>query len=431
MKKAILLLLALSSTIFSYSLEKDTLDWLNYSEVYTIESDNGKLRLLTFRAPNKGKLQYIHELRYEVAPNETRTSSLQDPRFFDFSAYNSLIINKIHHVEGDTYLLEGINQGNEYVLAGIDIGRGIAKNAYFISTKENNNETILSFPFDTIKYPASEMIANFDGDKLRLSNGGQDESTVEEEFTDYFYDGTHYTHDSLSYAKIKEETAKDKEMITQLYFKGEDNLFAVEHLYAGTPFSVVVAISSKNGEAEGSTTLQLSSDSPDEHAEGKLFDVTLVLRPLKGTYFVEGIDTYHLPILKKPRWWQKPKLNKVVYTAGRSTAYPYEWLRYSAVMFNRPIKKIEYSLVRWALEVDGELQLLEGEEWHGTQIDLQMKEEWLGKTIKVTPYIQGREMDERMTIETKVVPYKEVRDFLYYNIYEDEVENEELENLSL
>ena len=100
-------------------------------------------------------------------------------------------------------------------------------------------------------------------------------------------------------------------------------------------------------------------------------------------------------------------------------------------MFNCPIKDKEHSLVHWALEVDGELQLLESEEWHGTQIDLQMKEEWLGKTIKVTPYIQGREMDERMTIETKVVPYKVVRDFLYYNIYEDEVENEELENLSL
>lgn len=430
MKKAILLLLTLSSTIFSYSLEKDTLDWLNYSEVHTIESDNGKLRLLTFRAPNKGKLQYIHELRYKVAPNETRSSSLQDPRFFNFSAYNSLIINKIHHVEGDTYLLEGINEGNEYILAGIDIGRGIAKNAYFVTPTDGEHKSLISFSFDTLNHPTKEMKAEFAGDRLRLPNYGQDERAEGKEYVDYYFNGTHY-EDSLSHVNTVRETQNGEEIITRIIFKDEENRFAIDALYPKMLYSVVVTIVSEGGNYKRPTSLRLESTEKEEHFQGKKFNVSMSLQMINGRVFVEGLDSYHFPIIKAPRWWQKRKLKNVKYTAGRKSAFPYEWLRYSAVMFNCPIKDKEHSLVHWALEVDGELQLLEGEEWHGTQIDLQMKEEWLGKTIKVTPYIQGREMDERMTIETKVVPYKVVRDFLYYNIYEDEVENEELENLSL
>lgn len=382
-------------------LKCDTLNWSDYSEMYITQSDDKKITLLTFRTDDKDSLYYIHELRYHIAPNKIRSSSLQDFRFFSLDDYKSLIINKIYCIKDNTYLLEGINRGNEYFLMGIDVGRGIAQNAYLLPLEEEKLTNFISVPFDTVRYTAKEMKAKIRGERLRIPNYSS--SQFAGEYVDYFFNGMHY-EDSLSYANTIQRTENGEEIITRIYFKEENNLFSIDALYPKMAYSVVVTIASKDGMYASPVDLRLKNSGKDEHFEEKLYDVSMPLRVINGTVFVEGLDSYHFPIIKT-RKWLKPKLKNVKYTAGRKFAYPHEWLRYSAVIFNRPIKKEEHKLVRWALEIDGDLQLLEGEEWNGTQIDLQMKKEWLDKTIKVIPYIEGQKIDQKIAVETMVVPY--------------------------
>lgn len=420
MKKTILILIILCSIIHLNGQEKtdsiqipsyikkdflicDTVNWNTYPKLHDIESNDKKIRLLTFNAGNDSTCRYIHELRYKTTPTTIQSSSLQDFRFFDLQQFQSLRIDTIYHVTKDIYILEGMNEENEYFMMGIDIERGIARNAYIFPQEEKEEETpicLISFPVDTTKYIAKKIKAELEGNKIRLPETKENQFTGK--YINYYFNGAHY-EDSLSYSTTYSHTRQGEEIITRINFKDGNNRWILKKLYASQPYSVEMMIASEN-EIIKPVSLTLQNEDKTEHWKGKLFEINMTLKPINGTVFVENLDSYRFPIIKS-RKWLKPKLKTVKYTAGRKEAFPFERLRYTAAIFNRPIKEEECQLVRWALEIDGNLQLLDGKEWQGTQIDLQIRKEWLGKTILVIPYIEGRSINKKVAIKTTIEPY--------------------------
>ena len=370
-----------------------------------IESSDKKIRLHSTLLEDKSEdgLHYTHAIEYDVAPNKVRTTDLHDYRFFSFNAldFPALIIDTIYHVHNSIYLLEGFS-GNKYCLMGVDIGRGIAKDAYVLQDLDVYEPScFVSVSVDTTKHAIEKVRAEFSGNRIRLPR--QRDGYFSGGYNYQYFNGAHY-EDGISYLKTDSITEGDDVIITRIYLKDEYNRLMREELVAVLDFSVVLDIASKRDTLTSPAHLALQNGSRDKHFQGKLFNVKIPLKVIDDIVFVEGINMYYFPIISQRKFFKK-KLHRVEYTAGRKSAFPYEWLRYSAVIFNRSIEDKEWQRIHWALDVDGELQLLEGENWQGPQIDLQMRDEWLNKKILVIPYIEGNPINRKVAIETTIVPY--------------------------
>ena len=373
------------------------------SEQRFIQSNDKKIRLFSIPTSEDGEPDYIHEIEYDVAPGKTRTTALNDYRSLSFNAddFPALIIDTIYHVHRNTYLLEGIS-GDKYCLMGVDVGRGIAKDAYVFQDQDAHEPVcFISISVDTTQYAIGEIKAQLFGNEIRLPEWK--DSIFSGDYISLYFNGVHY-EDASSYAETVSKTQEDKEIIVRIYFKDEDNKRRQTELFSRQSYSVIIDAVTQKDKLTSPTSLKIESDSKDEHFQGKRFNVKMPLKPINDMVFIEGLDSYHFPIISQRKFLKK--LRKVMYSAGREAAFPYEWLRYSAVIFNRPINDKEWHHVRWALEVDGELRLLEGEQWQGPQIDLQMQEEWLDKTIRVIPYIEGNPINYKVAIATTVIPYR-------------------------
>jgi len=368
-----------------------------------IESEDKKLRLFSAPVEDKYGWHYGHTIEYDIAPGKVRTTNLYDSRFFSFSAFDfpELIIDTIYHVHKDIYLLEGVT-GNEYCLLGVDIGRGIARDAYVFQNWDTDEAiSCISVLVDTAKYAIEDVKVKFSGNSIRLPKWGDDAFSAD--YVYQYFNCVHYEN-SISYSETAPKVEEGRAIITRIYFKDEDNRLKQDALYSFQTYSVVVDVAAQNGEFTSPLHLSLENQGESEHFQGKFYNVKMALKLINGATFVEGLNSYYFPIISQ-RKFLRGGLRSVVYTAGRESAFPYECLRYTAVIFNRPIKDKERSRVRWALEVDGKLQLLEGENWQGPQIDLQMRDEWLHKKILVIPYIEGNPINYKVAIETTIIPY--------------------------
>ena len=391
-----------------------------------VESPDKKLRLLStpIEDQNEDQTDYIihykHALEYGIGydgkTDKTRTTYLYNRRCFSFATedLSELVIDTIYHVHNTTYLLEGFS-GINYYLLGVDIGRGIAKDAYILQNLDTHKPVcFISFPIDTIRYPMEEAIekvrAHISGNMIRLPRPTGE--SFSGGYSYQYFNGAHY-EGGVSHVETMEKMEDSKEIITRMYFKEETNRKAVSKLYPGQIFSVVIDIASPKDSLKAPLSLRLENTEKHEHFQGKYFNIRMPLKPIGNTVFIEGLDSYHFPPITSPKTPKKTslrnlfkkKLRRVEYTAGRKSALPYEWLRYSAVIFNRPLEDKEYNRIHWALEIDGELQLLEGKKHQGPQIDIQIQEEWLNKTIRVIPYIKGNPINHKVAIETAVVVY--------------------------
>jgi len=382
----------------------DSINQVAPPEKRLVESSDKKIRLYSTPVEDENGLHYTHAIEYDVAPNKVRITDLNDYRFFSFNAsdFPALIIDTIYHVHNSIYLLEGFSQ-NKYCLMGIDIGRGIAKDAYVLQDLDVREPScFVSVSVDTTKSAIGKARAKFSGNRIRLPRQGDEYFSGGYNYQ--YFNGAHY-EDGILYSETSSALEDGKKNITRIYFKDEANRVRQTQLYAGQVYSVVLDVAFREDTLTSPTSLKLESSKKYEHFRGKRFNIRMPLKPINNMVFIEGVDSYHFPIISQRKFFKKKKLHRVEYTAGRESAFPYEWLRYSAVIFNRPIKDEEWKHIHWALEVDGELQLLEGENWQGPQIDLQMRDEWLNKKILVIPYIEGNPINRKVAIETTIVPY--------------------------
>ena len=370
---------------------------------YSIKSNDDKIRLFSTPISDERGFRYTHTIEYDVAPGKTRMTRLDDSRFFSFNAtaYPELIINAIYHVHNNTYLLEGVSEDN-YCLMGVDVGRGIAKDAYIFRDPETLEPIcFISLCVNTTEYVIGEIKVEFSENRIQLPEWRY--GCFWGIYTYQYFNGAHYSN-SISYAEVAPKIEEGKEIVTGLHFKDADNRLKKTTYSPSESISVTVDIAAKGERSTKPLYLTLRNDEEDEHFQRKLVKVKIPLKPINGAAFIEGVNPFYFPVTSQ-RKFLRGKLRNVRYTAGRESAFPYEWLRYSAVIFNRPIEEKEWHRIRWALEVDGKLQLLEGENWQGPQIDLQMQDEWLNKNILVIPYIEGNPINRKMAIETSIIPY--------------------------
>lgn len=381
------------------------------SNIRIIESDDRKIRLLTWKQYNTP--YYEHLIQYSIAPNKARYFHFGNPYGYkskstlgDILSRESIIIDTILHINNGNYLLQGIMNNKEYRLISIDIGRGILKSAYLFHNEINEAPlNDISLSVDTSIYNIRKIKTELIGNKLKIPKADS-LNNFTGEYVDCFFNGS-YFEDSISYHDRLPGIQDGKELITRLYFKDADNKIMITSTYPKDKVSLELDYVTNHRieyNPKKPYTLKIKNDKEIEHYQGGFFDIAVPLKPINDRFMIENVCPYYLPIISEEET-KDDILHSVTYTAGRESAYPYEWLRYSAVAFNRIIKYEESARIRWALEIDGKIKILKGKKWRGPQIDLQMEEEWLGKTIQIIPYIEGCQMDKSVAIETTIEPY--------------------------
>jgi len=386
----------------------DPLSSLKKQGIHILESADKMIRIVSWKKragyfPSADS--YCHIVQYNIAPGKTRFAYFGfDCGHYDRFTYDyDMYISKIHDLDEGTYILEGVQKydyNNEYKLIGIDIGRGILKNAYIFSEEGNDASMSFSVTYNPDCTIESEYILR----EWHLQVPVLDENgCLTSDYSDYYFNGAYFVNGN-EYEELLPDMLEEKDIITRLYYKDGDNMNTIMAYSPTDPISLITDVSRLKGNElkDIPYTIKLSSTDDDEHESGQTFEHSLILRLINNKVFIESINTYYLKA-DDTTAERSYDLKRVIYTAGREKALPYEWLRYTAVAFNCLPSEEECKSVRWAIEIEEELYLLDADIYSGTQIDLQMKEEWIGKEIYVIPYIKVNEIYRDIAIKTLVL----------------------------
>lgn len=393
---------------------KNSFDGLNEQGLNVIESEDKKIRIISWENTDSGsKGHYCNLIQYYIAPGKTRFA------FFgiDYFLYNhsnritkgfkhNINPSKIHLLNNGRYIIEGVakdNGDNVYKLIGIDTNRGLLRNGYFFSEEGKPSDSYSV----TISPDCTERFQSIIINDIHLKIPQTDETgCLTSEYFNYYFNGTYFS-DAEEYERIQPKMTTSIGYILRLYYKNSLNMKVITSTSPTAGISLVAdAAHNKDIILNDKYTIKLRNTDNDEHVSGKKIHCELILWPINNTVFIENFKFYHLP-LDSAATYGRNDLTDVTYTAGREEAFSYEQLRYTAVTFNCQPSDEEYKLIRWAIEIDNKLQLLDETEYIGAQIDLQMKEEWLNKEVSVIPYIKGGEINRDIAVKTFIVPDKE------------------------
>lgn len=141
----------------------------------------------------------------------------------------------------------------------------------------------------------------------------------------------------------------------------------------------------------------------DADAVPEVDSLCLYLPLFEGRLLVDGLTPMILEeqLLSHLALDKKKSSPQPIYTAGYDEAYPYQKVRYTAMLFDRKPEVRDIERMSWAIEIDGKLEYLDKAKYSGMQIYLEMNPKWEGKVIKVIPYI-GKP-DTHFFSETQIV----------------------------
>lgn len=363
-------------------------------------SADGAVRTFSWETEQKqGHRHYNTVIQYRVARGVARQTPLRgyfQASYFDF--FESYRIEKIHNFYRGIYLLEGSfitpddNRGS--ALFAYDLSSGILKKS-FLFRADSLNLNHISFHQSTAGSGSEAPLAKFGIEEEKLfvptvDSTGQFSGGYETLYYNFGFFETEQAH--------KERIAtseKGKFYISRIVIKDGDNLEAISDFLVGNNLSIIVNLSHRNDDNPQVTErdkIDLTFNFDDEDFAGAPVLEIAKIPLIDGVGYVENMDITSLceEIVKsrKQKLWSWAKPQRVLDVAGLDCAVPYQYLRYTAVRFTRKPSERECRSIRWVLEVDGERQLLDKEEFSGTQIELMMQPHWAGKTIRVTPYIK-------------------------------------------
>lgn len=387
-------------------------------------SPDNKIRLFSWKTekPEYNRRYSPFIIQYKVAPNKTKIFShnkhYSDYVLKDKYSYEAIdmymqpdtlsYLNQIYHIRDGLYIISAqtpidtLDSGEivfEHTLFGFDIGRGKLKKAYLFTNENDRPINYFSYRLKTknIYNPSSFEII---GSRLEVPKTNS-EGNFNKEYSVFHFNGASFENEQQYYQRLTESGSKPK-IITRLYYKDENNMSYTTTTCPRCRTSLILEITSDSiAQIEGETNkITLKADE-------KLILNYPYLKTFNGYCFIESMGLYELEETKEDysSWYTKEKDLNVAYITGREWAEPYEILRYSALKFTRKTTEKEQNSVQWAIEIDGKLKYLDSDPYSGNQIDLQMKEEWLGKTIKVFAYID--KLNRNIFQETEITDKKD------------------------
>lgn len=101
---------------------------------------------------------------------------------------------------------------------------------------------------------------------------------------------------------------------------------------------------------------------------------------------------------------EEPRQPELLITSveGTETALPKGKVNYKVTGYNRSdVSDADLAKIKWMIIIDGQEY---PQSWRGNQVQVQVKEEWIGKEITVFPYL--KEKSEKVCVKTEVVKFK-------------------------
>lgn len=101
---------------------------------------------------------------------------------------------------------------------------------------------------------------------------------------------------------------------------------------------------------------------------------------------------------------EEPRQPELLITSveGTETALPKGKVNYKVTGYNRSdVSDADLAKIKWTIIIDGQEY---PQSWRGNQVQVQVKEEWIGKEITVFPYL--KEKSEKVCVKTEVVKFK-------------------------
>lgn len=139
-----------------------------------------------------------------------------------------------------------------------------------------------------------------------------------------------------------------------------------------------------------------------DYSDLSVDSLSLFLPLYKGRSYVDGVSSsifkeqllsHYLP--------EKKTVPQPIYTAGYDEAFSYQKVRYTALLFDKQVTEKDVTGLSWAVEIDGKVYPLDKEKYKGMQIYLEMSPRWIGKVVRVIPYIET--IDRHFYCETAVI----------------------------
>lgn len=375
----------------------DPFEALQEEDITIATSPDGAVRAFSWNSGLSGAFSYEYHtvVQYRVTDDVSRLLP-QEVAYYSRTEYEDVLaahrIDKIHRLSEGIYLLEGRSaDGSTSTLFAYDILSGIMRKAFLFEV-DGTTQSHIGFQHTT---DGEEPAFRLDGDKLFVPEIDSEGEFTGEYSTLYYNFGFFETAEQ--HAERIATSEKGKHYITRIVFKDGDNLEATEEYIQGSNLSLMINMTHINDDDQQPTgdrfDLKLTCDFVKGNPVIKMVGLPLI----DGVGYVENLDVMTLcdNIVKsrKSRLWAWAKPLRVLDVAGITVAVPYQKLRYTAVRFTRKPKKKRYDDVKWILDVNGSVQLLDGEAYSGTQIELTMQPEWVGKRVRVIPFIKRIETD--------------------------------------
>ncbi|MDR3236177.1 MAG: hypothetical protein LBT48_05550 [Prevotellaceae bacterium] len=374
---------------------------LQEQHIRIISSPDGKIRVFQWRNSDTIQTSYSHIVQYSVFEGKTRLFST------DYTFLNEVCYDTIYPpLRNGVYLFEGDVAADRRLL-GCDISSGVFRKAYPFNSTENQPLYATNI-YCSVKEIQNPPHFQLEKDRLMIPEMNGD-SIFTGKYSDLYFNGAYFEPLEVKQvrAEKKERAGGKYPKILRFCFKDKWNRYTIEAVDNGI-MSIALDISNDSIEELEGETISISLTCDDYCGNCPKIEIPHVAIR-NGRYYIENFNvrkqcqtnTNRLILLGKKLYRQR-----VLDVAGLPEAVPYQRLRYTASRFTR-VPDVETSkLVRWALEVDGRIQRLDAEQYHGMQIELEMKEEWLGKEIRVIPYL--KKVNRKIAQATTIIDEDEV-----------------------
>lgn len=341
------------------STMSESFDHLADFGVQLIWSDDHRMRFAWWEMKGFGDHQYGYIFQYKVAPNRTHVKAGLD-RFLNLEMRPIQPI-ALHTLSRDIYLFEGRERDSLLRFVGFDLSTNVIRTAY-VNDKRTFESSLTS---------------------------------TKEEFDKLYFNGVYlapidvHLADSLTQGRI-----------LRAWYRDGNNRY---HITRKSPNASVTFVTDlfDNGMGTDSilpvASVNVAMGERKHTFKAKNFDSRFVIEGMNVEAVLKNDSIYNNP--------DKEGFPSIHYVCGRTSAVPHEKVIYTACSFDRMPTDEEYKQMRWALEVGGYVYFLNSREHFGSQIKLELKEEWEGKTISVVPYFNV--VDLNIAAQTSVVKYAE------------------------